>query len=297
MKYLFYSLNIASICISFFIITYLLYMYIRGKKKEYLFVSIFVLFLMIISFGYSFIYIANLLENESVVTAFNTLFQILSISIIYIAPLTLEALIKDSNKNALIWLILAIVSFIIYFILKILRIEALNFSYIVQFATLIWVSYRSIHQLKGKNIKYSLLWAISIFNIITFIFFPIKFFIDFPIIREQVFPNLPLWFRTAPIHFLIADVFILISIVKEVKSKKNESLKNILEIVETFGLSAREKDILFLIVRGDTYSIISKSLSISTSTVKAHIQNIYRKTKSSNRGELMSLVNSNYYNV
>lgn len=53
------------------------------------------------------------------------------------------------------------------------------------------------------------------------------------------------------------------------------------------GLSEREMQIVRLILKGYTYSLIAKELYISVSTVKTHIHNIYDKLNVSNKTELI----------
>jgi DNA-binding NarL/FixJ family response regulator len=45
----------------------------------------------------------------------------------------------------------------------------------------------------------------------------------------------------------------------------------------TFNLTEREKDILELLVRGNSYKMIAEKSSVSIDTVKKHLQNIYHK--------------------
>ncbi len=58
------------------------------------------------------------------------------------------------------------------------------------------------------------------------------------------------------------------------------------------GLSPRETEVLAIWVTGRTASYIEKVLFISRSTVKTHLNHIYTKTCTSNREELIELVNS-----
>ena len=44
-----------------------------------------------------------------------------------------------------------------------------------------------------------------------------------------------------------------------------------------FALSVREKDVLRLLVKGDSYKMIALALGITYDTVRAHIKNIYKK--------------------
>jgi DNA-binding CsgD family transcriptional regulator len=52
------------------------------------------------------------------------------------------------------------------------------------------------------------------------------------------------------------------------------------------GLTARENEILRLVVAGYTYREIARTLVISEKTVSAHISNLLRKTNTTNRAEL-----------
>ncbi|MEP7023319.1 MAG: AAA family ATPase [Actinomycetota bacterium] len=52
------------------------------------------------------------------------------------------------------------------------------------------------------------------------------------------------------------------------------------------GLTARENEILRLVVAGNTYREIARALVISEKTVSAHISNLLRKTSTTNRAEL-----------
>ena len=66
----------------------------------------------------------------------------------------------------------------------------------------------------------------------------------------------------------------------------NKSLNN---FAKTYGLTARESEILSLINKGLSNQEISDKVVISVSTVKKHIYNIYNKTGVSSRGQLISL--------
>lgn len=54
-----------------------------------------------------------------------------------------------------------------------------------------------------------------------------------------------------------------------------------------YHLTAREFEIVQLLREGIKYQIIAEKLFISESTVKKHLHNIYEKTDSSNRVELI----------
>ena len=56
---------------------------------------------------------------------------------------------------------------------------------------------------------------------------------------------------------------------------------------EAHGLTARERDVLELVVDGLDVAGIAEALVISTGTVKAHLHRIYKKVGVSGRVELM----------
>lgn len=63
-------------------------------------------------------------------------------------------------------------------------------------------------------------------------------------------------------------------------------------LVETYGISKREQDIIQLIRDGKTNKEIAKALFITANTVRDHTSNIYRKTGVKNRTQLAGLLNS-----
>lgn len=56
--------------------------------------------------------------------------------------------------------------------------------------------------------------------------------------------------------------------------------------IEEHNLTAREKDILQLLIRGNSYKEIASALRISVETLNSHIKNIYRKLDVHSRSEL-----------
>jgi DNA-binding CsgD family transcriptional regulator len=59
--------------------------------------------------------------------------------------------------------------------------------------------------------------------------------------------------------------------------------------LENYELTDRERDIVGFLIRGRTYREIGDALYISEATVRSHAHNVYRKTDTSNRAELISL--------
>ncbi|WP_188112075.1 helix-turn-helix domain-containing protein [Aquimarina sp. RZ0] len=61
-------------------------------------------------------------------------------------------------------------------------------------------------------------------------------------------------------------------------------------IVNLYGLSSIEREIMSLIIKGYDYYKISKEIYISEETVLKNVSNIFRKIKIQNRAELISLI-------
>lgn len=57
-----------------------------------------------------------------------------------------------------------------------------------------------------------------------------------------------------------------------------------------FGFTKRERDVLEFIVKGSSTAQIARSLFISEGTVGDHIKNLFRKTKTNRRSELLARV-------
>lgn len=66
--------------------------------------------------------------------------------------------------------------------------------------------------------------------------------------------------------------------------------KRCLAVSSTYGLSHRERDVLFLLAKGRTISFIADDLGVSFNTAKSHIRHVYVKTGVHTRQELLSLV-------
>jgi PAS domain S-box-containing protein len=60
-------------------------------------------------------------------------------------------------------------------------------------------------------------------------------------------------------------------------------------VAETYGLTAREREIVRHLVRGESYGEMADELCISTATLKTHIHHIYRKTGVKNRLRLVEM--------
>ncbi len=61
-------------------------------------------------------------------------------------------------------------------------------------------------------------------------------------------------------------------------------------IARSHGLTGREREILQLLARGMTAGAIAEELTVSTSTVKTHMRNVYAKLDIHTQNELLIMV-------
>lgn len=66
--------------------------------------------------------------------------------------------------------------------------------------------------------------------------------------------------------------------------------KRCLAVSSTYGLSQRERDVLFLLAKGRTIGYIADELGVSFNTAKSHIRHVYVKTGVHTRQELLNLI-------
>lgn len=100
-----------------------------------------------------------------------------------------------------------------------------------------------------------------------------------------------------PVVYVVLGFIIIHHIVKyyihckqvKINIHSNELGKDATKILNQWSLTAREKDVLLLILEGNSNKSISEKLFISISTVKFHTKNIYLKSKLENRFELLSI--------
>ncbi|MCX8057853.1 MAG: helix-turn-helix transcriptional regulator [Spirochaetes bacterium] len=156
-------------------------------------------------------------------------------------------------------------------------------------------------------------WEIYIKKIakLSLIFLPLFFFDLFS--GFNIFPfNFisKIGIRFFPIFFVLWSIIYILEIIKLNKissfnkpfnkyslnnySMKIDELNNknekLLSKLKSFNLTEREKEILILLIKGKSYKEISNELSISIATVKTHITNIYKKTDSKHKVDLINKI-------
>ncbi len=66
------------------------------------------------------------------------------------------------------------------------------------------------------------------------------------------------------------------------------------EVFSDMGLSTRERDVAFLLLRGHSQAAIASQLYVAASTVNTHIKHIYRKAGVSSKQEFIDLCQKFY---
>lgn len=73
------------------------------------------------------------------------------------------------------------------------------------------------------------------------------------------------------------------------KKYVDKNIKAMLEIGKWMDISKREKEIINLLVEGDTQKEIAEKLYISTRTVETHVKNLTKKIEAKNTAQLVSI--------
>ena len=105
----------------------------------------------------------------------------------------------------------------------------------------------------------------------------------------------PFWrTTTAKILFLVTALLLVATWYKKKRKRRgrpSESLvTNLDKLIEKIPITAREEEIVRLIILGESNKDIARKLYISNSTVRNHIYNIYQKLKVKNRLDLINLI-------
>ena len=96
----------------------------------------------------------------------------------------------------------------------------------------------------------------------------------------------------SPIFFLLINGFIVVTCARELLSPKGGSKDAVESGALDLELTAREREIIPLIVEGLSNEEIAERLFISPHTVKNHITGIFRKAGVASRFELLKLLSS-----
>ncbi|WP_242985455.1 response regulator transcription factor [Vallitalea okinawensis] len=102
--------------------------------------------------------------------------------------------------------------------------------------------------------------------------------------------TLPTFYLVFNLMTLYWVIKILISVPHLIQNVMNE--KDPIEVLcKKYLITKREREVVLLLINGYSYNDIADGLTISISTVKTHVRNIYRKLSINNKIELINLIN------
>jgi DNA-binding CsgD family transcriptional regulator len=126
-------------------------------------------------------------------------------------------------------------------------------------------------------------------SILNIVFIP-GFVLDYYLIKSFHFSLfIPLYYLCYSILFL--QYFIKTYRTDLISSNSPTNIDELNDYLNRAGISPREKEIITLIMKGDSNKKISNQLFISLSTVKTHVSNIFQKLNVESRFEIMSKIN------
>jgi DNA-binding CsgD family transcriptional regulator len=174
--------------------------------------------------------------------------------------------------------------------------SSILFLSIVYDVVFIYANYKHI---KNEYIKY----VLKKFLVITVLFFPYMY-LDTRSEKISILNKLfPYGLLSLPIFYMVWNLLSMYFTVKKFKALADESNNSISvkDVVETqnkqdeffrkFNITNREKEIISLLIKGYSYNKLAEELSISLTTVKTHVHNIYRKVEVKNKIQLIHLIN------
>lgn len=202
------------------------------------------------------------------------------------------------NKNFILYIIAVIEIFLVpfrsnvivnndKFILKIGNISTIVFIIVIIYILLIGIfNYKKIKNPEIKNIAKSLLIVIGLF-------FP-GLMLDFyrkltNINHEFVFKRHHARILIHPIFYCVLSITCSYFIIRYYFNIYKVNIKDVPldNLLRKYDISSREKEIVKLIIKGQSNKDIADKLFISVNTVKTHVRNIYEKIGIKSRYELL----------
>jgi DNA-binding CsgD family transcriptional regulator len=127
---------------------------------------------------------------------------------------------------------------------------------------------------------------------ILFVFFGAVLVVDF--FRGLILPLSFLGPRYVllPAFFAYLNVFLLTSHARQWSREGKDAAAPGPDagLMDAYGISAREREVLALLASGRTYREIADDLCLSLATIKSHVSHLYEKTGARNKVELINLL-------
>jgi DNA-binding CsgD family transcriptional regulator len=170
-------------------------------------------------------------------------------------------------------------------IIMLLTISLLGFTI---FLCMSWISRSSVRWATGRKPA----WMASLF-----VFFALVLVFDF---FRSLFPGLfpALAFLDGgyvilPAFYAYLNVFLLynhVTVWAKALEDGNAGPEAREDLLERFGISKRESEVLGLLRLGRTYLEMADGLCVSLATIKSHVSHLYEKTRTRNKVELINLL-------
>lgn len=215
--------------------------------------------------------------------------RILSVIIIYTSPLQCHSMYKYKMIPDKFFLALSSISIVAILISNIFSVNYYLYFIIYSLMGLailytLSIAFKAKYILKttveSKLKRSMLLWVLSLMTVVILLSHDLSSFIALSGNQlSRRFHILPLaYMLICRIHYNNLKSILI-------TPKDHNTVK-----VADFGVTKRENEVLELIIKGLKYNEVSDKLCISISTVKKHITNVYRKTNTSNKVELITLL-------
>ncbi|HEX9026182.1 MAG TPA: helix-turn-helix transcriptional regulator [Clostridium sp.] len=308
MKHFIFFFHILSFLVGFtgIILSVLTYMkYKISIIKSY---TIFIIALTIIVLGQAITSynIINIVQSSSLNAILNISSYVAVGFIIYFLPLFAHEVVEKkwtSRKRVFFQVatFLPISCILIYYVTpykKLMNILSSSILFLDIFYALVFI-YLNYKYVKTEYKKR----VLKTFLIITVLFFPYMY-LDTKSEQISFLSKLfPYGLLSLPLFYMLWNLLSMYFAVKYFKyviyeSNDLNSQKDIEEVqnkqtdfFEKFNITNREKEIILLLIKGDSYSQLAEELSISLTTVKTHVHNIYRKADVKNKIQLINLIN------
>lgn len=116
------------------------------------------------------------------------------------------------------------------------------------------------------------------------------FLLDFIINFSQKSTLVTSSFRIGVAIYLVWSLLTMFYAVRHYFDMPKELSQKLEELVAKYTISKRELEVISLLVEGYSNQQIAHKLFISTGTVKRHVHNIFEKTSTKSRLELVNLI-------
>lgn len=124
--------------------------------------------------------------------------------------------------------------------------------------------------------------------IVSAVFIPLIIFDAFLPVFPEIEQHLPFGIMSFPAYYLTIGIMNIVYTFKYY-NKINSSSPKAMNL-DQYGVTKRECEVIQLLIEGRSYEDISNTLTISLSSVKTHVSNIYKKLEIKNKIELINIV-------